>query len=68
MGLLVLLILLLITPLILMLIGFIKLVAASEPQGRSSGKRLLLIGLIWLAAEILIGYSICSNMRFGGMH
>lgn len=56
----------LLTPLVLLLAGFIKILLA-DPGKRRSGRILLLTGLIWLTAEILIGYSVCSNMSLGHM-
>ena len=50
-------------PVILMLIGFIMLFSSRE-QRKALGKKLLLWGAISLAAVILIGYAICSNMKF----
>lgn len=52
-------------PFILMLVGIVKLFNATEIKRKSGGK-LLLIGIALLGVEILIGYSICSNMSFGG--
>ena len=54
-------------PFILMIIGGIQLTRAGVLK-KKNGKKLLLIGIGLLGVELLIGYSICSNMKFGGMH
>jgi hypothetical protein len=54
-------------PFILMIIGGIQLTRADVLK-KKNGKKLLLIGIGLLGVELLIGYSICSNMKFGGMH
>lgn len=57
--------LLLLVPFVLLLIGFIQVLI---PEARKTGKRMLLIGSIWLVTELIVGFSICSNMHFGGGH
>ena len=52
---------------ILMIIGVIQL-TRSDLVKKKNGKKLLLAGIGLLGVELLIGYSICSNMNFGGMH
>ncbi len=47
-------------PIILMLIGIIKLFYTNEVI-KKSGKKLLLIGAIWLGSELVIGISVCSG-------
>jgi uncharacterized membrane protein len=59
--------LLIFAPFILMIIGVIQLTRADVMKKRN-GKKLLLAGIILLGTELLIGYSVCSNMSFGGMH
>ncbi|HMO63056.1 MAG TPA: hypothetical protein PKC39_08910 [Ferruginibacter sp.] len=63
MGFIWLLILLMLSPLILMLVGFILLLN-KDTATRKRGRNLLLVGLILLLIEILIGYSVCSNLSF----
>jgi hypothetical protein len=63
MGFIWLLILLMLSPLILMLVGFILLLN-KENDTRKRGRNLLLVGIVLLLAEILIGYSVCSNLNF----
>ncbi|WP_118976050.1 hypothetical protein [Taibaiella koreensis] len=60
-----LLLILLFAPFVLLLTGFIL---ALIPESRKRGKIMLLTGGIWLVVELLIGFSICSNMHFGGGH
>jgi len=59
--------LLIFTPFILMIIGVVQLTRGDLIK-KKNGKKLLLIGIGLLGVELLIGYSICSNMNFGGMH
>lgn len=54
-------------PFILMIAGIVQVVR-KDAQKKSTGKKLL-AGIGLLGIELLIGYSICSNMNFGGgMH
>jgi len=48
-------------PLLLMFIGFIKLLKGDE-RSKAQGKTLFLIGFIIIALALLIGFSICSGM------
>ena len=59
--------LLIFAPFILIIIGVIQL-TRSDLVKKKNGKKLLLAGIGLLGVELLIGYSICSNMNFGGMH
>ena len=59
--------LLIFAPFILMIIGVIQL-TRSDLVKKKNGKKLLLAGIGLLGVELLIDYSICSNMNFGGMH
>lgn len=54
-------------PFILMIAGIVQLIR-KDALKKKSGKKLLLIGIGLLGVEILIGWSVCSNMNFGGMH
>jgi hypothetical protein len=47
-------------PIILMLIGIVKLFYTDEVI-KKSGRKLLLIGAIWLGSELVIGISVCSG-------
>lgn len=62
-ALIILLSLLLLAPIVLVLVGLIMRFNAKETL-KEKGKKLMLWGAIVLAAEILIGYALCSNMRF----
>ena len=54
-------------PFILMVVGIVQ-IGRNDATKKQNGKKLLLIGVGLLGIELLIGYSICSNMNFGGMH
>ncbi|MDN3658520.1 hypothetical protein QWZ08_22945 [Ferruginibacter paludis] len=60
--------LLIFAPFILMIAGIVQL-SRNDATKKQNDKKLLLIGVgIW-GVELLIGYSICSNMHLGGgMH
>jgi SNF family Na+-dependent transporter len=51
------------TPLLLLLLGVIFLFNSDEVK-RKRGRYLLLTGFLAILVEILIGYSICSNLKF----
>ena len=53
----------LLSPLLLIILGVIFLFNNDEAK-RKRGKYLLLTGVLAILVEILIGYSICSNLRF----
>ncbi len=55
------LILLVCIPFVMMLIGIVQLFW-SDAAIRKTGKKLLLIGIALVGVELLIGYSICSNI------
>jgi len=61
MGGLFILLVILFSPLIIMAVGFAQLLS-SKPEKKKQGKKLMLIGAIAFAVEILIGFAICSNM------
>lgn len=67
MGIVSLLALLLIIPCMMVLIGVVELFS-SNPATRKRATKLLVGGILLLLVEILIGNSICSNVRMGGMH
>lgn len=56
-----------IVPFLLMLIGIVE-IFSKDAVKRKRARNLLLGGVLLLLVEILIGYSICSNIRIGGMH
>jgi SNF family Na+-dependent transporter len=51
------------SPLLLLLLGVIFLFNNDEVK-RKRGKYLLLTGVLAILVEILIGYSMCSNLNF----
>jgi len=51
------------SPLLLLLVGTVFLFNSDEVK-RKRGKYLLLTGFLAILVEILIGYSICSNLKF----
>jgi hypothetical protein len=55
------------TPAILAIAGFV-LLFNSDAAKQKRGRNLLLGGILLFLVEVLIGYSICSNMNFGGLH
>ncbi|MBL0357485.1 MAG: hypothetical protein IPP72_11640 [Chitinophagaceae bacterium] len=63
MSFIILLFILMIAPLVLAIIGIVFL-CNSEPAIKKKGKYLLLSGVLLFLVEILIGYSVCSNMNF----
>ncbi|MDB5275080.1 MAG: hypothetical protein JWR61_35 [Ferruginibacter sp.] len=55
-------------PFILMIAGIVQLIR-KDLQKKSAGKKLLLAGIGLLGVELLIGYSMCSNLHLGeGIH
>lgn len=48
-------------PLVLMFLGFLKLLKGDE-KSKAQGKTLFLIGFIIIALALLIGFSVCSGM------
>jgi hypothetical protein len=67
MAILIVLFALVIVPLALMLAGLIQLVSHDETK-RKKGMMMLLGGVALLGAELLIGYSVCSNINISGGH
>ena len=55
------------SPIILGIVGIVMFFNTDEIL-KKRGKKLLLTGVILFLVEVLIGYSICSSMSFGGMH
>lgn len=60
-----LLILLIIAPLVFIVAGIVLIFFTDEAK-RKKGRLFLMGGFLALLVEVLIGYSICSNMHFGG--
>jgi hypothetical protein len=54
-------------PLIFVIMGIVKMCSSNE-QKRKVGLRFLLGGIGLFGVFVLIGFSICSNMSFGGGH
>ncbi len=52
-------------PLIFVIIGIVRLFSKNEERNKS-GIKFLLGGILMFGVFVLIGYSICSNMSFGG--
>lgn len=65
MGIVGLLVLLVLLPLVFIVVGIV-MIFLNDPAKRKKGKLFLLGGVLALLVEVLIGYSICSNMHFGG--
>lgn len=63
----VLLLILLFAPVVMAIVG-IAFLFSSDIKRKRKGRNLLLGGILLLLIEILIGYTVCSNMNFGGMH
>ena len=60
-----LLILLKIAPLVF-IVASIVLIFFTDEKKKKKGRLFLMGGFLALLVEVLIGYSICSNMHFGG--
>jgi len=52
-----------IIPMILMIIGIVNLFN-SDSDVKKKGRNFLLSGILLILIEILIGYSVCSGLRF----
>lgn len=63
MAILVLLFILGLIPIIMMLVGAI-MAFDPDPIKSKKGKKYLLSGFLFLLIEVLIGFAVCSNMRF----
>jgi VIT1/CCC1 family predicted Fe2+/Mn2+ transporter len=66
-GLILILFLIVAIPLVLVIIGIVKSCSSNE-QKRKDGLKFILGGLGLFGVFVLIGFSICSNMHFGGGH
>ncbi len=58
---------LVLAPLVLIIIGIAKLFSSNE-HVKKMGSKLILYAILLLGTEILIGYSLCSNIHIGGGH
>ncbi len=66
-GLILILFLIVVIPLIFVIMGIVKLCSSNE-QKRKDGLKFLLGGILLFGVFVVIGFSICSNMSFGGGH
>jgi hypothetical protein len=66
-GLIAILFIAIVLPLIFVIMGIVKMCSSNE-QKRKAGLRFLLGGIGLFGVFVLIGFSICSNMSFGGGH
>jgi hypothetical protein len=66
-GLILILFLVVVVPLISIIMGIVKMCSSNE-QKRKAGLRFLLGGILLFGIFVVIGFSICSNMSFGGGH
>ena len=66
-GLMIILFLVVAIPLIFVIMGIVKL-CSNDVQKRKAGLKFLLGGIGLFGVFVLIGFSICSNMNFGGGH
>jgi hypothetical protein len=66
-GLILILFLVVVVPLISIIMGIVKMSSSNE-QKRKAGLRFLLGGILLFGIFVVIGFSICSNMSFGGGH
>ena len=55
--------LLVLAPIVLVIMG-IAFIANPDPKKKKKGKYLLLSGVLVVLVEILVGFSICSGIRF----
>jgi hypothetical protein len=56
-----------VVPLIFVIMGIVKM-CSSDEQKRKAGLKFFLGGIGLFGVFVLIGFSICSNMSFGGGH
>jgi NADH:ubiquinone oxidoreductase subunit 6 (subunit J) len=54
-------------PLIFVIMGIVKMCSSNE-QKRKVGIKFLLGGILLFGVFVVIGFSMCSNMSFGGGH
>ena len=54
-------------PLVFVIMGIVKM-CSSDEQKRKAGVKFLLGGILLFGVFVVIGYSACSNMSFGGGH
>jgi hypothetical protein len=66
-GLIAILFIAVVLPLIFVVMGIVKM-CSNDEQKRKAGIKFLLGGIGLFGVFVLIGFSICSNMSFGGGH
>jgi hypothetical protein len=66
-GLIAILFIAVVLPLIFVIMGIVKM-CSSDEQKRKAGIKFLLGGILLFGVFVVIGFSICSNMSFGGGH
>jgi uncharacterized membrane protein len=54
-------------PLIFVIMGIVKMCSSNE-QKQKDGLKFLLGGILLFGVFVVIGFSMCSNMSFGGGH
>jgi hypothetical protein len=66
-GLIAILFIAVVLPLIFVIMGIVKM-CSNDEQKRKAGIKFLLGGILLFGVFVVIGFSICSNMSFGGGH
>jgi hypothetical protein len=66
-GLLFILFFVILLPIISVIMGIVKM-CSSDEQKRKAGLKFLLGGILLFGIFVVIGFSMCSNMSFGGGH
>jgi NADH:ubiquinone oxidoreductase subunit 6 (subunit J) len=66
-GLIAILFIAVVLPLIFVIMGIVKM-CSSDEQKRKTGLKFLLGGILLFGVFVVIGFSMCSNMSFGGGH
>ena len=66
-GLILILFIVVVVPLISIIMGIVKMCSSNE-QKRKDGLKFLLGGILLFGVFVVIGFSMCSNMSFGGGH
>jgi NADH:ubiquinone oxidoreductase subunit 6 (subunit J) len=66
-GLIAILFIAVVLPLIFVIMGIVKM-CSNDEQKRKAGIKFLLGGILLFGVFVVIGFSMCSNMSFGGGH
>jgi hypothetical protein len=66
-GLIAILFIAVVLPLIFVIMGIV-IMCSSDEQKRKAGIKFLLGGILLFGVFVVIGFSMCSNMSFGGGH